>query len=409
MQAIIDIFSALHANTTLVFGLFLLCGVCGGMVATRIKWMPTITAFMLLGFIIGPHCLGLITTEMLHASQVLTQIALGLILYKLGNMLHPQAMLKSRKLMMSSLFETLFSFMLPFLLMLAFHYDIVLSALIGAIAVSSSPAVLVHVSEELGAKGPVTDRAKSLVALNNLFSFIIFSAVIPFALVGADQGLDEVLALPLYRLLGAGVIGTCVAWLSIRMSRSLHVREQHYRFAIVIGSVMLTIGLCGMLNMSALLAPLVLGIATRWFESAKHNLSRIGLGEGGDLFYIVLFVMAGAKIDLVGLWSLGLLPLCLVLVRSCGKISGIFLSSFYTQFERPQLTATSLLLIPMAGMAIGLVATTTNMLPEIGAKISTIVFAMVAIFETVGPFAAAHAFKVCGEADETEEEGTSPG
>src|SRR5690349_12711880 len=102
--------SHVEPNTILVFGLLLLCGVLGGLLANRIKWMPTITAFMLLGLIIGPHGLGFITKTMMGESSVLIDIALGLILYKLGNMLHPRAMLKSKKLMLTSGAEAVLSF-----------------------------------------------------------------------------------------------------------------------------------------------------------------------------------------------------------------------------------------------------------------------------------------------------------
>ena len=57
--------------------------------------------------------------------------------------------------------------------------NLLLASLIGAIVISSSPAVLLHVAHEVQAKGIVTDSTMTLVALNNLISFTAFSAVIP--------------------------------------------------------------------------------------------------------------------------------------------------------------------------------------------------------------------------------------
>ena len=66
-----DYFSAGNdGNITLIFGVFLMFGVLGGILANRIKWMPTITAFMLLGFMIGPYGLGLVSKDMLTRSAV---------------------------------------------------------------------------------------------------------------------------------------------------------------------------------------------------------------------------------------------------------------------------------------------------------------------------------------------------
>lgn len=392
-------FSVIHPNAMLVFGLFLLFGVLGGMIATRLKWMPTITAFMLLGFIAGPYGLGLITQQVLAESAVFIDIALGLILYKLGNMLHPREMMHSKRLLMTTAAETGLTFFLVSCLMIVLNYDLAISVLVGAIAVSSSPAVLVHVSEEMRAKGPVTEHAKSLVAMNNLISFVIFSLALPFILVKQDISMTTVLVLPLYRMLGAVLIGIAIGWMALRITRLLHKFDQHYRFVIIIGAVMVTLGLCQMFGMSSLLGPLVLGISTRWFETSKHNLSRIGLGEGGDLFYIILFVMSGAKISPSLILAAGIVPVLLVLTRSIGKMTGVIAASRFNNFDKTQVFSTSLLLLPMAGMAIGLVATTYRLVPDMSEQLATIIFSMVVIFETIGPFMASYALRACGEAD----------
>ena len=382
-----DYFSANNdANITLMFGVFLMFGVLGGILANRIKWMPTITAFMLLGFMIGPYGLGLVSKEMLAKSAVVIDVALGLILYKLGTMLHPMAMLRSRRLAALALFEGVLSYGAVFLGAIFLGVDRIAAALIAAISVSSSPAVLVHVAEELHAKGIVSDRAKSLVAINNLVAFVLFSVALPFGMATADSSLMMFIGVPVYRLAGATLVGIGVAWLAARIAGMLREEDNHYRFAIVIGAVMLVLGVCNALNMSALFAPLVLGIAIRWFETRKNNLSRIALGEGGDLFFIVLFVMAGAKINLSALVALGFVPFAIALLRTAGKVGGIFTASYLQSITMRQAFSTSLMLVPMAGMAIGLVSTATLLVPSISAEIGTIVFAMVAIFETVGPF-----------------------
>lgn len=59
----------------------------------------------------------------------------------------------------------------------------------------------------------------------------------------------------------------------------------------------------------------------------------------------------------------------------------------------------SLTLAPMAGMAIGLAQSTSNMYPEFASTLSAIVLASVAILETVGPIATEFALKKAGEVD----------
>lgn len=406
MELLAYLQAELNANPMLIFGVALFFGVAGGMWANRMAWMPTITAFMLLGLLIGPSGLHLISKPMLAKASVFIEIALGLIMYKLGTMLHPYAMLHSRRLLMLSVAESLLGYIGVFAVARFLGMDTLVSALIAAIAVSSSPAVLVHVSEEMNAKGPVSYRAKSLVAMNNLFAFVLFTMALPFGMAGkeADWAWSMVIGLPVYRLMGAVLVGVAVAWLAVQLARRLRPSDEHYRFAIVIGAVMLTLGLCSALNMSALFSPLVMGIAVRWFETSKHKLSQVGLGEGGDLFFIVLFVMAGAKIDLGNLWAVGIAPVVLVLCRAAGKAAGLFWAGKMHGIDHQQSSATCMMLTPMAGMAIGLVSTTQSLAPEAGMQVATVVFAMVAILETIGPFLVSRALLLCGEAGKREKE-----
>lgn len=390
--------SEIQGNTLLIFGLCLVCGVAGGMVANRISWMPTITAFMLLGLAIGPSGLHLISKPMLAEASIFIDIALGLIIYKLGTMLHPYAMIHSRRLMTIAIAEGILSYVLVFAAARFLGLESLVAAIIAAISVSSSPAVLVHVAEEMRAKGPVSYRAKSLVAVNNLLAFLLFSLALPFSMAGENVSALMMVGLPLYRLAGAVIVGIVVAWLAIQVVRRLQPQDEHFRFAIVIGAVMVTLGLCTMFNASALFSPLVLGIALRWFETSKHKLSQVPLGEGGDLFFIVLFVLAGAKIDLGNLVEVGIIPVILVLMRCIGKTAGIYGAGAMHGIEKTHSAATSMMLTPMAGMAIGLVATTSLFAPHAGTVIATIVFAMVAILETIGPFLVTHALRLCGEA-----------
>jgi len=398
MDLIQYLVSEIQGNTLLVFGLCLVCGVAGGMVANRISWMPTITAFMMLGLIVGPSGLHIISKPMLKEASVFIDIALGLIIYKLGTMLHPYAMIHSRRLMTIALAEGVLSYVLVFAAAKMLGLENLVSAIIAAISVSSSPAVLVHVSEEMRAKGPISYRAKSLVAINNLLAFFLFSLSLPFSVADGEASKFVIIGLPLYRLAAAVIIGAAVAWVAVQVARRLQPQDEHFRFAIVIGAVMVTLGLCTMFNASALLSPLVLGIAIRWFETSRHKLSQVPLGEGGDLFFIVLFVLAGAKIDIGNLIEIGIVPVVLVIVRCIGKTIGIYGAGQAHGIDRDHSAATSMMLIPMAGMAIGLVATTSQFAPHVGTVVATVVFAMVAILETVGPFLVTHALRLCGEA-----------
>lgn len=385
------------ANPLIVFGVLLALGVLGGLLAARVRWLPTITGFMTLGLVIGPNGIGLVSEGSLQAARPLVEVALGLILFRLGVTLHPVQALRDRWLVVTSLAEGLLTFIVVVALMLWVNVVPVMAILAGAIAVSSSPAVLVHVAQELGAKGPTVDGAKTLVAANNVLSFLLFSITLPFALRAQTFDLVSALLLPIYQMLGAVAVGLVVAWAVTRIGLLTRGDERHFRFALVVGAVTLALGLAVAFKVSTLFAGLSLGIACCWLQG-ESRLAEVELGEGADVFFVVLFVFAGASLHLPQLLQYAPIALALVAARTLTKVATVYACGKAFGRGHRQSVASGLLLVPMAGLAIGLVHTTSHLMPELGGRIAAIVLAAVAIFETVGPPVAAFALRLAGEA-----------
>ncbi len=76
--------------------------------------------------------------------------------------------------------------------------------------------------------------------------------------------------------------------------------------------------------------------------------------------------------------------------------------------RRPLVLALAVLLLPTAGLAIGLVNTTVSLFPNQGAVVGSIVLAAVAVMETIGPPIASRALLWSGDTleDTTPDEGT---
>lgn len=393
--------ASLESTPLISFGLLLLLGAMGGYLAHRISWVPSITGFMLVGFLSGPKGLDVLSYDVLGDARIMVDIALGLILYRLGLSLDIRAIFESSQLFVISFVESLLTFAVCAYVMHEFGLEWEVACLIGAIAVSSSPAVLLHVAHEVHAKGPVTESAKSLVALNNVFSFLIFSAMLPvmYADVGAD--IQTMVLLPSYRLLGSMVVGFILAYILFKIAKFTHTATQ-YKLALVIGTVMVALGMAKIFNLSALFAPLVVGIVIRTLED-DDLLSNLEFGAAFELFFILLFVYAGAKLDTSVILEFWPVILALALARTVAKMLGVLLSAIPYKVPFGRSTGASMLLIPMAGLAIGLVQTTGTLFPDatypgIAAMVSALVLGAVAIFETIGPPIAAYAFRIAGEA-----------
>lgn len=397
----------LEFTPLLAFGVVLLVGAVGGYVAHRIPWLPSITGFMLVGFLCGPSVLDLLSAQTIANSRVLIDIALALILFRLGLSLDIKALRHSPALIVTSLVESVLTFGLVFGALQLFNMPLTISVLVAAITVSSSPAVLLHVAHEVKAAGVVTESTKTLVALNNLFSFIAFSAALP--LLHYDSGATWTVALfqPLYQLVGSLLLGLLMGW-------ALHVvsiktqRAEQYKLALVIGAIMVTIALANQLKLSQLFAPLVMGVVIKTLER-KAVTSDIEFGSAFELFFIVLFVFAGAGLHLHELIQFAPAVLALVLVRCLAKVLGA--TVMLRVFGKPLRsgTASGLLLIPMAGLAIGLVQTSSGLFPNQAATIAAIILGAVTVFEAMGPPIAAFAFRFAGEAGEAGEKDAKRG
>lgn len=388
--------TAFTFSPLLAFALLLLVGALGGYLAHLTRWVPSITGFMVVGFLIGPSGLGLLDKQTLLDARILVDIALALILYRLGTSLDLRFIRQHPALVLTSLAEASVTFIACFVVLHWLDFSVVLSALISAMLISSSPAVLLHVAHETGAKGPVTETAKTLVALNNCWSFLVFAAVIPALLFDQHAGLGQVILQPLYLLFGSALLGISIGSL-LHLLCLRTQKAQQYKMALVIGSLMLTLALAQQLQLSALFAPLLIGITVRSLERGPL-VSELNFGAAFELFFIVLFVFAGAKLQLSALWQFGVVIVSLVLVRSVAKILMLWLAGSMQRQRARTSVSTGMLLVPMAGLAIGLAQTSSGLSAEHATTISAIVLGAVTLFETIGPPLAAFAFRFAGEA-----------
>lgn len=386
----------LSMTPLLSFGVLLVVGTLGGYLAHRWSWLPSITGFMGVGFLVGPSVLGLLDYDTLKDARILIDIALALILYRLGSSLDLRFIRASPRLLAVALLESGLTFIAVFSVSFWLGFSPVIAAVIAAILISSSPAVLLHVAHEVGAKGPVTESAKTLVALNNLLSFLVFAFVIPALLLQENAGWQQVVLQPLYLLLGSALLGIGIG-LGLHFVSSRTAKAAQYKLALVVGALMLTLGLAQQLQLSMLFAPLIVGIVVRSVEQ-DEVVSALEFGSAFELFFIVLFVFAGASLHLKELIEYAPAILALVVTRSLVKVLAVSVALRFGLQPWRKAQATGLLLIPMAGLAIGLVQTSSKLVPDQAAVIAAVVLGAVTLFETFGPPIAAFAFGLAGEA-----------
>ncbi|HXZ96116.1 MAG TPA: cation:proton antiporter [Burkholderiales bacterium] len=381
----------------ILFGALLLLGLLGGE-AARLFALPRITGYLLVGMLVGPKGLNVLSGEVIKESRVFVDISLGLILFELGRRLDYQWLRRNRWLFATAIAESAFAFLAVYFGLRYFEYPPLFAALAAAIGIATSPAVVLLVAHELRSEGQLTERMLLLTAINSVFAFFSVTMLLPLLHFEEHGGWSKTLLQPLYVLLGSLITGFVASLLVLRFAAWLGKREDR-QFIMLVGMIVLTAGLARSLNLSVLVALLTVGILARNLDFG-HKLMEVQFGHGGQLFFVILFVMAGVGLRFDALPQAGFVAAMYVVLRFLGKALAILVFGRLSGLRPGAAGLLSIALLPMSGLAIVMVHDISGLYPEFGAKLSAVVLSAVAILELIGPLATQFALKQAGEAGE---------
>lgn len=381
-----------HVNVVSLLGLTLLLGLVGGELANYGYFFPRISGYIAVGFLFGPSLFNIVTPALLSGSRIFVDISLGLILFDLGRHLDFTWLYHDRGMVLMSLAESALTFLFVFVLLLFFHFPWLHAALVATIAIATSPAVILMVADDLSSKGPVTRRALLLTSLNNLFGLLLFTVLLPITQTGTTYQIMEFTA---YRLFGSIFLGTLIFLLTLAIASFIGKRKEN-QFVLFVGSVMFAIGLSIILKLPSMLTLFTFGVASRNLN-LKCILAEIDFGWLAKLFFILFFVITGVHLQLKGLWQATWIVLLFLFVRTIAKIIGIWSFAKLSRLTTEQTWALCFALTPMAGVAVGMSNIILEYSRTLGYELITIIMAVVAILNIIGPIATQLAFIKSGE------------
>ena len=390
----------LHPNTLMLFGTILLAGVMSGQLAHNTGIFPRITGYILIGFILGPNISGILNDSLLESVKVFADLSIGLVLFQLGLQVDLKHLLQQKILLLTGIFESTLTLILLFSTLVLLKVDYLHAALVAAIGISSSPAVTLLIANEFDVKGPVTETSLILTAINNVLAFCFFTIISPFLRMKFTQGGDSLspLLIPFYRLFGAIIFAYCLSIFMLWVGRFIGKRE-NIQFSLLAGTIIFAIGAANFLQVSPLMTMLVLGMIIATLDKENY-LMEVEFGHSGEIFFVVLFVIAGANLHIHNLIEAGWVALLFVVVRMLSKLLPMMIMSKKLNLNRTQAYSLGLTLLPMASMAIGLVNTIRGISVEFASTLTAIILAAVAILETIGPIVTVMALKKANELTE---------
>lgn len=387
-------------NTLLSLGLIFLLGLTASGLIRKIK-MPSVTAYLILGILIGPSFLGLISDKIVSSSGLISNIVLSFIAFSIGQNFLRERMREIGKSVFSitlgqglgaALIVTAAVYFLtdkPFFIAMSF----------GAIATATAPAAVVMVVREFRAKGKFTDMLLGVVALDDGLGLMFFAlilavaksmagvpgAILPAAFSGVMHGLIEII--------GAVVLGLILGWALSFFSK--YVTNASELLIYVLGFILLNAGLSLFLGVSVLLSNMAMAgmlininkTGFRFFDSLRSIDSP---------FFLLFFVLAGANLEFNLLGSIGVIGVVYIVARMAGKIIGTFLSAEIISAPREIRKYLGIALAPQAGIALGMAMIIKNVFPEEGSFIMSTIIATTVVYEIFGPVLTKYALQKAG-------------
>jgi Kef-type K+ transport system membrane component KefB len=388
-------------NEILSVGLILLSAVIAGHLAQLVR-VPEVTGYLLIGVVIGPAALDLITHDNITTLGFLSEVALGLILFNIGSIFEADNFRAvGRAVMRITLWEGTLAFVLVTAALLISGITPPIALLLGVVAMETAPATTLMVLNEYDARGPMTDRLRALVALNNMYVLIAFGIVTAgLVLVLPSEGGTLNAAYRAVHGLLWTTFGSIALGVVLGLAMDLlaaRAKESGEAMILSIGVVLVAVGASRWLGVSPLFATLALG-ATIANASSRGDRMLHALGRADPPLYAAFFVLAGAELQPASVLGLGAVGLAYTVARATGKIVGTRIGLRGQDVPDDVRRHLGLCLVSSSSLAVGLTIQIRTAFPAYAATVTGIVLAAVVIFEIIGPLLTRRALIATGEA-----------
>lgn len=393
------------AGITLAAGFLLLTALFAGNLFSQLH-MPRLTGYLLVGMLVGPHTLDLVTDDMLVQLRVFNGVAIALIALTAGTEMDIRRM---RPLLRGIAWITLIAVLgvvvlltgsvyllrdlLPFTAGLKAAEVLGVALVLGVTLAAQSPAVAVALRKETEADGPVSRTVLGVVVVSDLVIIVLF-ALASFAgraLSGGGSGSMSGTLLA-WEVFGSGAAGVLIGVLVAAFLRST---AGGGLFVVTTGFLVAEVG--QRIHLDPLLVALSAGLFIRNVTSHGDRL-HAEIENASLPVYIAFFAVAGATIDLPALRVVAIPAALLSLVRAAGFVGGTRMAAKVARAPEAVGRYAGLGLIPQAGLAIALALLLVRSYPEFGPEASALVLGVVALGQIFGPVAYRWALVRSGEA-----------
>jgi len=298
-------------------------------------------------------------------------------------------------LILSSIAESTLTFVLVLPVLLFLHVQLIVALVLAAIAMATSPAMVIQLKTELRAEGQVTQRLLTLTALNSMYAVVIEKLVSGWLHQEAYGNAFATILQPLYLLIGSLVLAFALARTCIFFYRRMNMQDEH-SFVALFGLVLLAIAIAHLFKLSTILSLLAAGIIVKNME-ARPQLWPQHFGTAGWLLTVILFVLTLTSFEWKDIGIGGLAALGLILARLVGKLVGVLAFAKPSGLNWKQGVALGLSLSPMSALAYLLVDDTYSLYPNLDPSLRAIMMCSIVVLQIVGPWLVYRSLALVGE------------
>ena len=390
----------------------------GGLLMTRafkpLK-LPSVTAYLIAGILVGPYCLGQLghyypsfenlgfsSMHAVESLKVVSDVALGFIAFSIGNEFRlDELKVIGKKAFVIGIFQALVATLFVDLALIGSYFilpegtiSIAQAITLGAIATATAPAATLMVVRQYKAKGPLTDLLLPIVALDDAVGLVVFAVSFGIAKTLGSGSLDvvSIIVTPLVEIAASLVLGAVMGWLLTQLEKLFNSNTN--RLNMTIAFVFLTVALSMIkftvgpvhVGFSSLLVCMMLGTVFCNICPLSHDLMERTDKWTSPLFAL-FFVISGAELELsvFANWSVVAIGIVYIVFRCLGKYFGTFASAKATKCESNICNYLGITLFPQAGVALGMCAIASAEFGNEGILIRNITLFAVLVYELFGP------------------------
>ncbi len=351
------------------------------------RWLrlPRVVGYAAVGTIVSAFELGLAGTVLKPGLRSIVDLALALLLFELGSRINLRWLRTNPWLLATSLAEATLTFGAVYLALSALGTDPRTATAIAAIAIGTSPAVVMRVASEFDASGQVTERMIVLTGLNTFYAVLASKFVFGWLHAEYVGSLVRAFAHPLYLLAGSAIVAALLAFTVSLIARRLDLRNENSTL-LLLGMILLALSITKMANLSTLLVPLLAGVMLRNSTERPWIWPR-HFGTAGGALVLMLFVVTGSVWSVDTLLAGAGLGAAVIVARSAAKLVATTLLAAPSGLALRQGVALGITLAPISGAALVMMTELQNLYPEFASHLTAIVFSAIAFLELIGPIA----------------------